>query len=154
MQTRQTSLTFDKNAGCDRFLQKRTEYTDNRSKGESQCRTRGTIQGSRKQARSWTSSGFWRTLKRKRKRLADLVKENNGLIDRTEKETISLILDMAEAAGTDDPGAFTVTIDDRRYGVITKHYYNIKNENKDAAFAKLRELGLGDLIIESVNRNT
>lgn len=48
----------------------------------------------------------------------------------------------------DDPSAFTVTIDGRRYGVITKHYYNIKAENKDAAFAALRELGLGDIITD------
>ena len=69
-------------------------------------------------------------------------------IEQTEKETISLLLDMAEASGMDDPSAFTVTIDGRRYGVITKHYYNIKAENKDAAFAALRELGLGDIITD------
>jgi len=69
---------------------------------------------------------FLAELKEEKKRLADLTKENNALIEQTEKETISLLLDMAEASGMDDPSAFTVTIDGRRYGVITKHYYNIK----------------------------
>ncbi|NLD58989.1 MAG: hypothetical protein GX647_04965 [Clostridiales bacterium] len=91
---------------------------------------------------------FLAELKEEKKRLADLTKENNALIEQTEKETISLLLDMAEASGMDDPSAFTVTIDGRRYGVITKHYYNIKAENKDAAFAALRELGLGDIITD------
>ena len=93
-------------------------------------------------------------LKNRKKELEELSKENNALIKQTEQDTVTLLLDMAEESGIDDPTAFSVTLDGRRYGVTMKHYYSIKAENKDAAFAALRELGLGDLIVEKVDHRT
>lgn len=98
--------------------------------------------------------GIFSDLKTEKKRLADETKENNAAIEQTEKEIIGLILDMAEASGIDDPTAFKVKMGGREYGVTTKTYYNIKAEDRDVAFAKLRELGLGDLIVQTIDRRT
>lgn len=93
-------------------------------------------------------------LKVRKKELKDLTKENNDELDQTEKDAISILLDMAEASGMDDPTAFTATLDGRCYGVTTKTYYSIKAADKDVAFAALRELGHGDLIVEKVDHRT
>jgi hypothetical protein len=93
-------------------------------------------------------------LKERKKQLEDLVKENNALIKQTEQDLVTEFLDVAEAAGFDDPTAFKVTCDGRNYGVTTKHYYSIKAENRDAAYAALRELGMSDLIVEKVDNRT
>lgn len=93
-------------------------------------------------------------LKGRKRELDELTKENNALIKQTEQETVTCLLDMADSSGIDDPMAFTVTLNGRRYGVTMKHYYSIKSENRDAAHAALRELGLGDLIVEKVDHRT
>lgn len=93
-------------------------------------------------------------LKDRKKELAEQAKDINAELAQVEQDAISILLDMAEASGMDDPAAFTITLDGRRYGVTTKSYYNIKAEDREAAFAALRELGLGDLIVESVDRRT
>lgn len=93
-------------------------------------------------------------LKGRKRELDEQVKENNALIRQTEQETVTHLLDMADASGIDDPTAFTVTKDGRRYGVTSKHYFSIKAENKDVAHAALRDLGLGDLIVERVDHRT
>lgn len=93
-------------------------------------------------------------LKERKKELADLVKENNAAIEEQEKLVISAMLDLAEAAGLDDPASFTVDVDGRRYGVKVKSFYSIRKEQRDEAFAALRTLGLGDLIVEKVDDRT
>lgn len=93
-------------------------------------------------------------LKERKKQLEELVKENNALLKQTEKDLVTAFLDVAESAGFDDPTAFKVSLDGRNYGVSVKHYYSIKAEDKDAAYAALRELGMGDLIVEKVDNRT
>lgn len=93
-------------------------------------------------------------LKERKKELADLVKENNAAIEEQEKLVISSMLDLAEAAGLDDPASFTVDVGGRRYGVKVKPYYSIRKDQRDEAFAALRTLGLGDLIVEKVDDRT
>ena len=75
-----------------------------------------------------------------------------ALIEAQEKEIISAMMDIAEATGLDGAEKFTVIVDGRRYGVSIKSYYSIKAEDKDAAYPMLRDLGLGDLIKESVDQ--
>lgn len=93
-------------------------------------------------------------LKEEKKRLADLVKENNAAIEEQEKLLIASMLDMAENAGLDDPSSFTVDVNGRRYGLKIKPFYSIRKEARDEAFAMLRTLGLGDLIVERVDDRT
>lgn len=93
-------------------------------------------------------------LKERKKELADLVKENNAAIEEQEKQIISAMLDLAEAAGLDDPASFTVDVNGRRYGVKVKPFYSIRKDQRDEAFAALRALGLGDLIVEKVDDRT
>lgn len=95
-----------------------------------------------------------RQLKERKKELADIVKENNAAIEEQEKLVISSMLDLAEAAGLDDPASFTVDVGGRRYGVKVKPYYSIRKDQRDEAFAALRALGLGDLIVEKVDDRT
>lgn len=95
-----------------------------------------------------------RQLKERKKELADIVKENNAAIEEQEKLVISSMLDLAEAAGLDDPASFTVDVNGRRYGVKVKPYYSIRKDQRDEAFAALRTLGLGDLIVEKVDDRT
>lgn len=95
-----------------------------------------------------------RQLKERKKELADIVKENNAAIEEQEKLVISSMLDLAEAAGLDDPASFTVDVGGRRYGVKVKPYYSIRKDQRDEAFAALRTLGLGDLIVEKVDDRT
>lgn len=93
-------------------------------------------------------------LKETKKNLADAVKENNALIEQQENLIVDSLLDMAEAAGLDDPSAFTVDINGRRYGVKMKSFYSIRADKRDEAFPMLRSLGLGDLIVERVDDRT
>lgn len=93
-------------------------------------------------------------LKERKKELADLVKENNAAIEEQEKQIISAMLDLAEAAGLTDPASFTVDVNGRRYGVKVKSFYSIRRDQRDEAFAALRALGLGDLIVEKVDDRT
>ena len=90
-------------------------------------------------------------LKTRKKELSDLVRENNAELEAQEREIISDMCDMAEAAGLESIEDFSVVVNGRKYGVIRKAYYSIKAEDRDAGFAALRTLGLGDLIVESVD---
>ena len=94
------------------------------------------------------------SLKVRKRGLADEEREINARIAEVERDAIALLLDMADASGMDDPGAFTVAVDGRRYGVTTKTYYNITADAREAAFAALREVGLGDIIVERVDPRT
>ena len=93
-------------------------------------------------------------LKERKRELADIVKENNAAIEDQEKLIISAMLDLAEAAGLDDPSSFTVDVAGRRYGIKIKPFYSIRKDDRDTAFAMLRTLGLGDLIVEKVDDRT
>ena len=42
----------------------------------------------------------------------------------------------------------------RRYGIKVKPFYSIRKDQRDEAFAALRTLGLGDLIVEKVDDRT
>lgn len=95
-----------------------------------------------------------RALKERKQDLAEAVKENNALIERQETQVISALLDMADEAGLDDPSAFTVEVNGRRYGVSTKTFYSIRAADRETAFPLLRSLGLGDLIVERVDDRT
>lgn len=68
-----------------------------------------------------------------------------------EQEVITAMMDIAEASGLESAAAFTVIVDGRKYGVSIKSFYSIKADSKDLGHAMLRELGLGDLIKESVD---
>lgn len=94
------------------------------------------------------------TLKETKKTLADAVKENNAQIEQQENLIVASLLDMAETAGLDDPSAFTVDVEGRRYGIKMKSYYSIRADKRDEAFPLLRALGLGDLIVEKVDDRT
>ena len=94
------------------------------------------------------------TLKDRKKELAEIVKENNAAIEAQEKQVISAMLDLADAAGLEDPSGFTVDVSGRRYGITIKPYYSIRKDQRDEAFAALRTLGLGDLIVEKVDDRT
>ncbi len=93
-------------------------------------------------------------LKEAKKTLADAVKENNAQIEQQENLIVASLLDMAENAGLDDPSAFTVDVNGRRYGVKMKSFYSIRADKRDEAFPMLRALGLGDLIVERVDDRT
>lgn len=95
-----------------------------------------------------------RTLKEQKQSLAEQVKENNAQIEQQENAIVASMLDMAEAAGLDDPSAFTVDVEGRRYGVKIKSFYSIRAGDRDRAFPMLRSLGLGDLIVERVDDRT
>lgn len=93
-------------------------------------------------------------LKDRKKELADIVKANNAAIEEQEKRVISAMLDLADAAGLEDPSGFSVDVSGRRYGITIKPYYSIRKDKRDEAFAALRTLGLGDLIVEKVDDRT
>lgn len=93
-------------------------------------------------------------LKDRKKELADIVKANNAAIEEQEKLVISVMLDLADAAGLEDPSGFSVDVSGRRYGITIKPYYSIRKDKRDEAFAALRTLGLGDLIVEKVDDRT
>lgn len=93
-------------------------------------------------------------LKDIKKELAEQTTANNKEIEAAEKEMIADMLDMAESAGLDDPSGFTVDVGGRRYGLIIKQYCSIRKDMRDQAFTALRELGLGDLIVEKVDDRT
>lgn len=94
------------------------------------------------------------TLKDLKKELAEQVRQNNAEIEAQEAEIISGMCDMAEAAGLDSISDFAVVVGDRRYGVIRKPYYSIKAEDREVGFRALRTVGLGDLIVESVDNRS
>jgi len=91
-------------------------------------------------------------LREEKDNLAESLESVKALIEAQEKEIISAMMDIAEATGLDGAEKLTVIVDGRRYGVSIKSYYSIKAENKDAAYPMLRDLGLGDLIKESVDQ--
>lgn len=93
-------------------------------------------------------------LKEEKRRLSEQSKENNAQIDQTEQSIISAMLDMAEAAGLPSPDDFSIVVDGRKYGVVVRSQYSIRAEDRDAAFAALREVGLGDLIVERVDERS
>lgn len=93
-------------------------------------------------------------LKDRKDELKELVSENNKQIEQAEKDIIAGLMDLAEAAGLEDPASITVDVEGRRYGLSIKRYYSINKDNKHEAFAMLREAGLGDLIVERVDDRT
>ena len=94
------------------------------------------------------------SLKDEKKRLAEQLKQHEGEISSWEKEIISDMCDMAEAAGLDSISDFSVVIDGRRYGVIRKPFYSIRADDRAGAFEALRSVDLGDLITERVDDRT
>ena len=93
-------------------------------------------------------------LKDRKDELKELVSENNKQIEQAEKDIIAGLMDLADAAGLEDPTSITVDVEGRRYGLSIKRYYSIKKDDKQEAFAMLREAGLGDLIVERVDDRT
>lgn len=93
-------------------------------------------------------------LKELKNEIAENLKSCNAQIEQAEKEIIASMLDLADAAGLDDPSGFTVDVAGRRYGIKVKPFYSIRKEQRDEAFAALRTLGLGDLIVEKVDDRT
>lgn len=86
-------------------------------------------------------------LKELKNEIAENLKSCNAQIEQAEKEIIASMLDLADAAGLDDPSGFTVDVAGRRYGIKVKPFYSIRKDQRDEAFAALRALGLGDLIV-------
>ena len=93
-------------------------------------------------------------LKELKNEIAENLKSCNAQIEQTEKEIIASMLDLADAAGLDDPSGFTVDVAGRRYGIKVKPFYSLRKDQRDEAFAALRALGLGDLIVEKVDDRT
>lgn len=93
-------------------------------------------------------------LKELKNEIAENLKACNAQIEQAEKEIIASMLDLADAAGLDDPSGFTVDVAGRRYGIKVKPFYSIRKDQRDEAFAALRTLGLGDLIVEKVDDRT
>ena len=93
-------------------------------------------------------------LKKLKNEIAENLKSCNAQIEQAEKEIIASMLDLADAAGLDDPSGFTVDVAGRRYGIKVKPFYSIRKDQRDEAFAALRTLGLGDLIVEKVDDRT
>lgn len=93
-------------------------------------------------------------LKELKNEIAENLKSCNAQIEQAEKEIIASMLDLADAAGLDDPSGFTVDVAGRRYGIKVKPFYSIRKDQRDEAFAALRALGLGDLIVEKVDDRT
>ncbi|MDL2205386.1 hypothetical protein LJC33_00560 [Eubacteriales bacterium OttesenSCG-928-N13] len=91
------------------------------------------------------------TLKAEKRRLAEQTKDVGAQIEEQEREITSAMLDMAETAGLSCVDDFAVTVDGRRYSTVTKPYYSIPAEQRDQAFRALKELGLGDLVVERVD---
>lgn len=85
-------------------------------------------------------------LKELKNEIAENLKSCNAQIEQAEKEIIASMLDLADAAGLDVAG--------RRYGIKVKPFYSIRKDQRDEAFAALRALGLGDLIVEKVDDRT
>jgi hypothetical protein len=75
----------------------------------------------------------------------------NKAKDEAESALINAILSVAEQTGIDD---LSVNVEGRKYSVRVKDYYSIPKDNRDEAFAILRDLGLGDLITERVDDRT
>ena len=71
--------------------------------------------------------------------------------DAAEADVIAAILDAQEQAGVQ---SLSFTYEDRRYAVSVKNYYTIPKANRDEAFERMRELGMGDLIQERVDDRT
>lgn len=86
--------------------------------------------------------------------LEETMKSLNELKDAQEREIIGAMMDIADASGLDSATQVSVVVDGRKYGVAIKSYYNIKAESRDEAFSMLRDLGMGDLIKESVDQRT
>ena len=93
-------------------------------------------------------------MRAEKERLEDALKDVNAHKERQEQEIITAMMDLAEQSGLDSAAAFSVVVDGRKYGVSIKSYYSIKAEDRDEAFSRLRDLGLGDLIKESVDQRT
>lgn len=79
------------------------------------------------------------------------VKELKAQKDAAEKEVISALLDVAEKTGVDD---LTVKVGIYKYAASVKDYFSITQAEKDEAYPLLRDLGMGDLIVEKVDDRT
>ena len=77
-------------------------------------------------------------LKELKNEIAENLKSCNAQIEQAEKEIIASMLDLADAAGLDDPSGFTVDVAGRRYGIKVKPFYSIRKDQRDEAFAALR----------------
>lgn len=93
-------------------------------------------------------------LKEGKRQLSEQTKENNAQIEQAERTIISAMLDMAEAAGLPSPDDFSIVVDGRKYGVVVHPHYSIRAEDRDTAYAALRDVGLGDLIVERVDERS
>lgn len=92
-------------------------------------------------------------LKKIKTMLADQTKENDKRIKAQEELARSIILDIVEKTGI-EVNSFKCVVDGRSYGLTVKPMYSIPAPERDEAFKKLRELGLGDLIVEKVDDRT
>lgn len=90
-------------------------------------------------------------LEARKKKLAEQTTETNKQIQSLTGEVTQAMVDMALDAGLDDPSAFSVDLDGRRYRLRQVQHYTIKAAERQQAFAALRKLGLGDLIVERVD---
>lgn len=73
------------------------------------------------------------------------------LRDAAESEVIGAILDAMDEADLDD---MKVGYEGRNYYVTVRTMYSITKAQRDAAFPLLRDLGMGDLIQETVDDRT
>lgn len=71
-----------------------------------------------------------------------------GQVDQAQDEVIRLIFDLEEQTGVQ---GIRLLVDGRNYSVTRKSFFSIPKERRDEAFPLLRELGLGDLIVEKVD---
>lgn len=81
---------------------------------------------------------------------ADL-KELKAQRDAAERAVISALLDAMEKTGVDD---LTVKVGGFKYGASAREFYSIPKAEQCEAYPLLRELGMGDLIVEKVDDRT
>lgn len=79
------------------------------------------------------------------------LKELKAMRDALEAEVISALLDIQEQTGATN---MKIEYEGRSYSAAQKNYYTIPKQNRDEAFEKMRNLGMGDLIQERVDDRT
>ena len=93
----------------------------------------------------------YETLRAQAEELEGELKELKSQRDAAEREVIRALLDAMEQTGVDD---LTVKVGGYKYGASAKEYYSIPKEAQAEAFPLLRELNMGDLIVERVDDRT
>ena len=93
----------------------------------------------------------YETLRGQAEEIEKGLKELKAQRDAAEHAVIAALLDAMEQTGIDD---LTVKVGGFKYGASAKEYYGIPKAEQDAAFPLLRELGMGDLIVEKVDDRT